>query len=74
MNQTDRLSNNGLTRIDTMKARADADFNYEWLYELLWNELKKDTAKTNLQAFEWNAHGRGAWPLLFVPFRSEKYK
>lgn len=58
MNQTDRLSNNGLTRIDTMKARADADFNYEWLYELLWNELKKDTAKTNLQAFCDNLHSQ----------------
>ena len=58
MNQTDRLSTNGVTRIDTLKARADADFNYEWLYELLWNELKKDATKIKRQDFCDNLHNQ----------------
>lgn len=58
MNQTDRLSTNGVTRIDTLKARADADFNYEWLYELLWNELKKDATKIRRQDFCDNLHNQ----------------
>ena len=51
MNQTDRLSNNGLTRIDTMKARADAMFDYEWLHDLLWEEFRKDAMKKTRQDF-----------------------
>jgi hypothetical protein len=56
MNQTDLLSNNGLTRIDILKARADADFNYEWLYELLWEAFRKDAAKMSRQDFCDNLH------------------
>ena len=58
MNQTDRLSTNGVTRIDTLKACADAYFDFGWLYDLLWNELKTDTAKTRRQAFCDNLHNQ----------------
>lgn len=56
MDQIDRLSGKATKRLDIMKARADAQFNYEWLHHLLWDEFKKDTEKMSLQNFCDNLH------------------
>ena len=46
MIQKDFLSINAQSRPDYLKAKADAYFDYDWLFQLLWTEFKNDVAKT----------------------------
>ena len=49
--QTSRLSVDAKNRVDEIQARADAIFDYEWLFQLLWDEFRKNTAKQRLNEF-----------------------
>lgn len=49
--QTNGLSIDAKNRVDTMLARADAIFDYEWLFQLLWDEFRKHIAKQRLNEF-----------------------
>lgn len=51
MLQRTYLSVDAQKRADTLKARADAYFDYNWLFHLLWDEFKKDITKQTLIAF-----------------------
>lgn len=51
MSQIDNLSVDAQKRVDTMKARADAYFDFEWLFQLLWEEFKNSIAKKRLNEF-----------------------
>jgi len=51
MIQTDRLSADAITRIDELKAKADAKFNFDWLHKQLWDELQKNMKNKNCHQF-----------------------
>lgn len=46
MIQKNFLSVGAQKRVDTLKAKADAYFDYNWLFQLLWEEFKNDVANT----------------------------